>query len=50
MLSLYLKTDRNVPYVAIENVNKELDRLAKSEVIKKVDYLKWAALVSVYVG
>eukprot|EP00106_Octopus_bimaculoides_P019506 XP_014786948.1 PREDICTED: uncharacterized protein K02A2.6-like [Octopus bimaculoides] len=39
------KANRKVLFMAIETVDEELDRLKKSEVIKKVDYLKWAALM-----
>lgn len=39
------KVNRKVPFVATEIVNKELDRLEQNGVIKKVNYLKWAASV-----
>ncbi|XP_014786330.1 uncharacterized protein K02A2.6-like [Octopus bimaculoides] len=38
-----LKSNRKVPFMATEIVNDELDRLKKSEIIKKVDYSKWMA-------
>ena len=39
---------RNVPFVALEQIDEELDSLGKAGILSKADFSKWAALI-VYV-
>ena len=42
------KTKRTVPFVLLEQINEELDRLVKTEVLSKPEYSEWA-VPTVYV-
>ena len=37
------KKKRNVPFVALEKINKELDRLEQVGILSKTDFSEWAA-------
>ena len=37
------KKKRNVPFISLEQINEELDRLVKTEVLSKLEYSEWAA-------
>ena len=37
------KKKRNVPFAALEQINKELDRLEQAGILSKTDFSKWAA-------
>ena len=43
MHNLVFKKKRNVPFAALEQINKELDRLEQSGILSKTDFSKWAA-------
>ena len=38
-----LKKKRNVPFAALEQINKELDRLKQAGILSKIDFSEWAA-------
>ena len=38
-----LKKKRNVPFAALEQINKELDRLDQAGILSKTDFSEWAA-------
>ena len=37
------KKKRNVPFAALEQINKELDRLEQAGILSKTDFSEWAA-------
>ena len=37
------KKKRNVPFVSLEQINEELDRLIKTGVLSRLEYSEWAA-------
>ena len=40
---LVFKKKRNVPFVALEQINKDLDRLEPAGILLKTDFSEWAA-------
>ena len=43
MSSPYLKKKRNILFVALEQINKELDRLERAGILSKTDFSEWTA-------
>ena len=40
---LLFKNKQNVPFAALEQINKELDRLGRAKILSKTDFSEWAA-------